>query len=69
MAYYDGQKDRRRDQVIPDNSFAEGVSAVVKKENITDEDRLDYFGLLPSAWTHYEAERIEADIRKMKGLQ
>jgi len=57
------------DQVIPDNSFAEGVPAVVKKENITDEDRLNYFGLLPSVWTRYEAERIEANIRKRKGLQ
>ncbi|MCX5638508.1 MAG: hypothetical protein NTX52_12565 [Planctomycetota bacterium] len=33
------------DYVIPDNSFAEGVPAVVKKENITEEDRLNYFGL------------------------
>jgi carbonic anhydrase/acetyltransferase-like protein (isoleucine patch superfamily) len=57
------------DQVIPDNSFAEGVPAVVKKENITDEDRKDYFGLLPSAWTRYQAERIEARIRRNKGPQ
>lgn len=55
------------DQVIPENSFAEGVPAVVKKRTITDKDRLDYFGVLPSAWTRYEAERIEADIRKKKG--
>lgn len=33
------------DYVIPDNSFAEGVPAVVKKKNITEEDRLNYFGL------------------------
>lgn len=56
------------DQVIPDNSFAEGVPAQVKKENITDEDRKDYFGLIPAAWTHYEAERIEAAIRSSKGI-
>ena len=55
------------DQVIPDNSFAEGVPAVVKKKNITDKDRLNYFGVLPSAWTRYEAERIEESIRKKKG--
>ena len=55
-------------QAIPDNSFAEGVPAVVKKENITDEDRLKYFGLLPSAWTRYEAENMEQSIRKKKGL-
>ena len=56
------------DQVIPDNSFAEGVPAVVKKENITEEDRLDYFGVLPSGWTRYEAANIEANIRRKKGL-
>ncbi len=41
-------------QVIPANTFAEGVPAVVKKENITDEDRKDYFGLIPSKWTQFE---------------
>lgn len=56
------------DQVIPDNSFAEGVPAVVKKENITEEDREDYFGLRPSVWTRYEAENIEQSIRRKKGL-
>jgi hypothetical protein len=64
VAYCDGQKGRRRQQVIPDDSFPEGVPAVVKKGNTTDEGRLDYFGLLPSAWTRYEAERIEANIRE-----
>lgn len=57
------------DQVIPDNCFAEGVPAVVKKKNITEEDRLDYFGVLPSGWTRYEAEKIEASIRKKKGIR
>jgi carbonic anhydrase/acetyltransferase-like protein (isoleucine patch superfamily) len=55
------------DQVIPENSFAEGVPAKVVKENITDEDRTDYFGLLPGAWTHYEGDRIEENIRRRKG--
>ena len=44
--------------------FAEGVPAVVKKRDITDEDRLRYFGVLPSAWTRYEGERIEQSIRR-----
>lgn len=57
------------DQVIGDNSFAEGVPAVIKKENITEEDRLDYFGLLPSGWTRFEAKNIEARIRKKNGIQ
>ena len=52
------------DQVIPDDSFAEGVPAVVKKTRIADQDRLDYFGVLPSAWTRYEAANIEARIRR-----
>jgi carbonic anhydrase/acetyltransferase-like protein (isoleucine patch superfamily) len=57
------------DQVIPDNCFAEGVPAVVKKENITEEDRLDYFGVLPSGWTRYEAQNMEASIRSKKGIK
>ena len=56
------------DQVIPENSFAEGVPAVVKKADITDDDRRDYFGLLPAGWTRFEAGNIEADIRRKKGL-
>ena len=47
------------DQVIPANSFAEGVPAVVKKQNITDEDRKAYFGLVPAEWTRYEGGRQE----------
>jgi len=54
------------DQVIPENSFAEGVPAKIVKENITDDDRVDYFGLIPKEWTHYEGDRIEEDIRKRK---
>ena len=56
------------DQVIPDNAFAEGVPAVVKRKNLTDRDRQNYFGVLPSAWTTYEAGNIEASIRKRLGL-
>jgi len=40
----------------------------VKKRNITGKDRLEYFGVLPSAWTRYEAANIEASIRKRLGL-
>ena len=57
------------DQIIPDNCFAEGVPAVIKKKNITEEDRLNYFGVLPSGWTRYEAEKIEQSIRRSKGIQ
>ena len=58
----------RVDQVIPENCLAEGVPAKVTQENVTDADRLAYFGVLPAAWTHFEAELIEADARKKKGL-
>ena len=54
-------------QVIPTNAFAEGVPAVVKKQDITDADRLDYFGLLPYGWTTYEANNIEQNIKKRLG--
>lgn len=58
----------RVDQVIGDNCFAEGVPAVIKKENITEDDRLDYFGVLPSGWTRYEAQKIEESVRAKKGI-
>jgi carbonic anhydrase/acetyltransferase-like protein (isoleucine patch superfamily) len=57
------------DQVIGDNCFAEGVPAVIKKTDITEQDRLDYFGVLPSGWTRYEAENMEKRIRRSKGVQ
>ena len=53
-------------QVIPGNSFAEGVPAVVKKENITDKDRQDYFGLIPAEWTRYEGESQEERAGRKK---
>jgi predicted DNA-binding protein with PD1-like motif/carbonic anhydrase/acetyltransferase-like protein (isoleucine patch superfamily) len=46
-------------QRIPDNAFAEGVPARVVKENITDKDRAEYFGLVPSEWTLYVGARLE----------
>ena len=52
------------DQVIPANCFAQGVPAVVVKENITDDDRRAYFGLVPEHWTHYQGDQIEERIRK-----
>ena len=55
------------DQVIPANSFAEGVPAVVKKGSITDEDRKAYFGLIPAEWTRYEGARQEEKAGTKKG--
>jgi len=39
-----------------------------KKVNITEDDRRDYFGLLPSGWTRFEAGNIEDSIQRKKGL-
>jgi UDP-N-acetylglucosamine acyltransferase len=50
-------------QVIPANALAEGVPAKVTREDLTDADRQAYFGVLPAAWTHYEAEQIETSIK------
>ena len=55
-------------QVIAKDAFAQGVPAQVVKENITDGDRIAYFGLLPQSWTRYEGDRIEESIRKKRGL-
>ncbi len=54
------------DQVIPENSFAEGVPAVVKKRDITDADRAAYFGLVPAEWTRYTGERTEQSSQKKR---
>lgn len=53
-------------QVIPANCFAEGVPAVVKKENITDEDRKEYFGLVPAEWAQYAGDRMENRAKNKK---
>ncbi len=52
------------DQVIGEDCFAEGVPAVVTKEGLTDDDRRDYFGLVPAEWTSFEAAKIEQAIRR-----
>lgn len=57
------------DQVIPENAFAEGVPAVVKKKNITDKDRQAYFGLIPTEWTRFEGGKQEERARRKKPQQ
>jgi carbonic anhydrase/acetyltransferase-like protein (isoleucine patch superfamily) len=51
-------------QVIPANAFAEGVPAVVKKENITDKDREEYFGLVPEKWARSSGDWWESQVRE-----
>ena len=57
------------DQVIPTNCFAEGVPAVVKKRNITDKDREEYFGLIPEKWAKAEGDWAETALRKKMAQQ
>ena len=54
----------RHGQVIPENSFAEGVPAVVKREKITHKDRQAYFGLIPAQWARYAGQQQEAAIKR-----
>jgi carbonic anhydrase/acetyltransferase-like protein (isoleucine patch superfamily) len=56
-------------QVIPENAFAEGVPAVVKKKDITDKDRQAYFGLIPAEWARFEGGNQEKRARKKKSQQ
>jgi carbonic anhydrase/acetyltransferase-like protein (isoleucine patch superfamily) len=56
-------------QVIPASTLAEGVPAKVTREGLTDEDRQAYFGVLPAAWTHYEGDKIEADIKQSMQME
>jgi len=57
------------DQVIPANSFAQGVPAVIKKTDLTDEDRRQIFGLLPTGWIEYEVPKRETNIKKSLGIK
>jgi carbonic anhydrase/acetyltransferase-like protein (isoleucine patch superfamily) len=49
---------------ICDNCFAEGVPAVIKRRNLTEKDRAEYFGVSPLAWTTFEGDRQEANAKK-----
>jgi predicted DNA-binding protein with PD1-like motif len=46
---------------IPANAFADGVPARVVKENITDKDRSEYFGLVPAEWALYAGKTFEKE--------
>lgn len=51
-------------QVIPAHSFAEGVPARVKKDNIIDKDRQGYFGLIPAEWARFEGDNQEQRAKR-----
>jgi hypothetical protein len=53
-------------QVIPAGCFAQGVPTVVVKENITDQDRSDYFGLVPEKGSKFEGDWTAKRIKKGK---
>ena len=56
-------------QIIPDNAFAEGVPAIVKKTNIDSDFRRQYFGLDPKGWIEYEAPEREMEIKEKRGIK
>ena len=47
------------EQEIPDYCLAQGVPAKVVQENLTDEDRRSYFGLLPKGWAEASGQWAE----------
>lgn len=52
--------------IVPENCIAEGVPAKIVKRDITDEDRLELMGILPSDFVTSRAESMEKEIRKKK---
>lgn len=52
------------DQILPDGTMYEGVPAKLIRENVTDQDRAEYFGLIPAVWCHYQGDGIEKQIRE-----
>ena len=57
----------RVNMAICDGCFYEGVPAVLKKKNLTERDRAEYFGVSPLAWTTYEGDRQEVNAKKRTG--
>ena len=57
----------RVDMVICDGCFFEGVPAVMKRKDLTEEDRAKYFGVSPLAWTTFEGDRQEVNAKKRMG--
>lgn len=58
----------RVNQVIPGNCLAQGVPAEIVREHLTEQDRQDHFGVLPTVWVHYQGDMIEAQIKRDRGL-
>jgi carbonic anhydrase/acetyltransferase-like protein (isoleucine patch superfamily) len=60
------------DQIIPDNCFVEGVPAVITKEVINNQDRKEWFGLVPSEWVSkmtFKLEEMHTNNRKLTARQ
>ena len=43
-------------------------TAKVVKENITDEDRKDYFRLIPAGWITFDTKQLEERTRKVNSI-
>jgi carbonic anhydrase/acetyltransferase-like protein (isoleucine patch superfamily) len=54
---------------ICENCFAEGVPASIKRKNLTEKDRAEYFGVSPADWTIFEGDRQEAAAKKRMSQQ
>jgi carbonic anhydrase/acetyltransferase-like protein (isoleucine patch superfamily) len=52
------------DMVICDSCFFEGVPAVMKRKDMTEKDRAEYFGLSPLEWTTYDGKTMETNAKK-----
>lgn len=57
--------------VVPENCIVEGVPAKLVKRDITDEDRREWLGLLPSEWVvrfaDFTPDMVRARLRSEKG--
>ena len=53
--------------VICDACLFEGVPAVLKRKDLTEADRAEYFGVSPLAWTTFEGDRQEVKAKQRMG--
>jgi carbonic anhydrase/acetyltransferase-like protein (isoleucine patch superfamily) len=57
--------------IVPESCIVEGVPAKLVKRDITDEDRREWLGLLPSEWVvrfaNFTPDMVRARLRSEKG--
>ena len=69
--FADGNRDRREEGPVLRTTQMRRLTenSYPTFDNISDEDRQAYFGLIPSQWTRYAGRQQEETIRKKKGEQ